>query len=116
MTKSRILEVCGQVPTKGVVTPVPRKKTVKAKTKKKKKQTKLFIKKPRGVPPSRIGSKRYQLTPKEGEAGIKMFVSFPNESIDTECEIPGSRRRTPEELKRVLEDVRRRREKLNALT
>ena len=77
-------------------------------------QQRKYNSKTRGVPPSRIGSKRYQLTPKEGEARIKMFVSFPNESIDTECEIPGSRRRTPEELKRVLEDVRRRREKLNA--
>ena len=56
-------------------------------------------------------AEKQQLTPTatERDSGIKMFVSFPNESPDTECMIPGSRRRTPEEVEKILGRRRRKR-------
>jgi hypothetical protein len=54
-------------------------------------------------------AEKQQLTPTatERDSGIKMLVSFPNESPDTECMIPGSRRRTPEEVAKILGRRRR---------
>ena len=72
------------------MTPVPsRKKPIKT-GKEKKKQTTLFPRKPRGVPPHLIGPKCHQLipNPKESEAGIKLFVS---DFFIRECEIAGSK-------------------------
>ena len=53
-------------------------------------------------------AEKQQLTPTatERDSGIKMLVSFPNDP-DTECMIPGSRRRTPEEVAKILGRRRR---------